>query len=257
MTCALRLRNVGVVKNLPMCRNPLEKFLATPLWSRYAISLYSFLQFIPTTLIFLCFVVFRFRITSGQLLGYVLFCQITIAEITYHYSFIYDYIKHHVFSFLKVLFDLSLTLSQFWSLQFLKAVILPFCVGEKLTGIHVNMLNFVMYPLVLVIISCILMELHARNYRIVGILWRFSGTSVSCGVVVISPLVTPCVHTVDHVDGHAMQYRHVRYVRAIESDTHASRVRRARILIVFQPRPLLDPSSPRVHSESEGGGLAR
>ena len=35
------------------------------------------------------------------------------------------------------------------------------------------------------------------------------------------------VHTVDE---HAMQYRHVRYVRAIESDTHASRVRRARIL---------------------------
>ena len=29
-------------------------------------------------------------------------------------------------------------------------------------------------------------QLNARNYRIVGILWRFSGTSVSCGVVVIS-----------------------------------------------------------------------
>ena len=47
---------------------------------------------------------------------------------------------------------------------------------------------------------------------------------------VISPPVTHCVHTVDHVDAHAKQYRHVRYVRAIESDTHASRVRRARIL---------------------------
>ena len=36
------------------------------------------------------------------------------------------------------------------------------------------MLNLVpaIYPLVLVIISCILMELHARNYRIVGILWK-------------------------------------------------------------------------------------
>ena len=77
-------------------------------------------------------------------------------------------------SFLKVLFDLSLTVSQFWSLQFLKAIIPPFCISEKLTDIHVNMLNLVpaIYPLVLVIISCILMELHARNYRIVGILWK-------------------------------------------------------------------------------------
>ena len=144
------------------------------LWSRYAISLYLFLQFVPTTLIFLCFVVFRFNITSGPLLGYVLFCQTTIAVIAYHYSFIYDYIQHHVSSFLRVLFDLSLTVSQFWSLQFLKAIIPPFCISEKLTGIHVNMLNLVpaIYPLFLVIISCILMELHARNYRIVGILWK-------------------------------------------------------------------------------------
>ena len=144
------------------------------LWSRYAISLYLFLQFVPTTLIFLCFVVFRFNITSGPLLGYVLFWQTTIAATTYHYSFIYDYIQHHVSSFLRVLFDLSVTVSQFWSLQFLKAIIPPFCISEKLTGIHVNMLNLVpaIYPLVLVVISCILMELHARNYRIVGILWK-------------------------------------------------------------------------------------
>ena len=62
------------------------------LWSRYAISLYLFLQFIPTTLIFLSFVVTRFNITSGPLLGYVLFCQTTIAEITFHN---HDFIKHH------------------------------------------------------------------------------------------------------------------------------------------------------------------
>ena len=61
---------------------------ANCLWSRYAISLYLFLQFVLTTLIFLCFVVFRFNITSGPLLGYVLFCQIRVAEINYRYSFI-------------------------------------------------------------------------------------------------------------------------------------------------------------------------
>ena len=144
------------------------------LWSRYAIPLYLLLQFVPTTLIFLCFFVFRFNITSGPLLGYVLFCQITIAEISNRYTFIYDYLQHHVSLSLRVLLDFSLTVSQFWSLQFLKAIIPPLCISEKLTGIHVNMLNFVpaIYPLVLVIISCILMELHARNYRIVGILWK-------------------------------------------------------------------------------------
>ena len=144
------------------------------LWSRYAITLYLFLQFAPTTLIFICFVVFRFNITSGPLLGYVLFCQTTIAAINCQAFFIYDYIKLHVSSSPRVLLDLLLTVSQVWSLQFLKAIISPFCISEKLTGIHVHMLSFIaaIYPLVLVIISCILMELYARNYRIVGILWK-------------------------------------------------------------------------------------
>ena len=89
-------------------------------------------------------------------------------------------------SFPRVLLDLSLTVFQFWSLHFLKAIIPPFCISEKLTGIHVNMLNLVpaIYPLVLVIISCILMELHATNYRIVEILLKpfkiiFSKTTVT------------------------------------------------------------------------------
>ena len=56
-------------------------------WSRYAISLCLFLQFIPTTLIFLCFVVFQFNITC-LLMGYVLFLQITIAGISYHQGLI-------------------------------------------------------------------------------------------------------------------------------------------------------------------------
>ena len=151
-----------------MCAN------CSSLWSRYAISLYLFLQFVPTTLIFFAFVVFHFDITSGPLLGYVLFCQITIAEINYEFFFIYDYMKYHMPLPQRALLDLSVTVSQFWSLQFLKAIIPPFCISEKLTGIHVHMLNLVpaIYPLVLVIISCILMELHARNYRIVGILWK-------------------------------------------------------------------------------------
>ena len=144
------------------------------LWSRYAISLYLFLQFVPTTLIFICFIVFRFNITSGPLLGYVFFCQVTAETISYHYHFIYDYMQHHMSLFLRVLVDISMTVSQFWSLQFFKTIIPPFCISEKLTGIHVNMLNLVpaIYPFVLVIVSCILMELHGRKYRILEILWK-------------------------------------------------------------------------------------
>ena len=138
------------------------------LWSKCAIILYLFLQFVPTTLIFLCLVMFHINITSGPLLGYVLFCQISIVYIGNRYHFIYDFILSDISALLKVLFTVSTILSQCWNLQFFKAIIPPFCISEKLTNIHVLMLDFIpaLYPLVLIIISCTLMELHARHYSV-------------------------------------------------------------------------------------------
>ena len=68
----------------------------------------------------------------------------------------------------------SMALSSLWSLQFFEFVIPPFCISEKLTNIHIQMLSLVssIYPIVLVIITCILMELHARNYRIIHTVWK-------------------------------------------------------------------------------------
>ena len=132
-----------------------------------AISLYLFLELIPVTLFFICVVIFRLNITAGPLLGYVLFCQIYYSSAVGYEIFIYDYILSHVPTAFWIL-----TLCGIWDLQFFKSVIPPFCISSKLTGIHIQLLNLVnaIYPVLLVIITWILMELHARNYRIIQIL---------------------------------------------------------------------------------------
>ena len=145
------------------------------LWSKCAILLYLFLQFVPSTLIFICIFAFRLNITSGPLLGYILFCQTTLVLLSDRkYFFDYTQSDNIVPPTLENLFSFSMIISEFWSLQFFKAILPPFCISDKLTGIHVLVLNFIptTYPFVLVIISCILMELYARNYRIVVILWK-------------------------------------------------------------------------------------
>ena len=143
-------------------------------WSGFTICLYLTVEFVPATCIFIILAVCRLNITSGPLLGYILFCQTTIALTNYHFYFIYSYMHFHVSSSLRLLIDLLVTVSRFWSLQFFKAIVPPFCISDKLTGIDAHMLNLVpvIYPLILVIISCILMELHAKNYRIVTFLWK-------------------------------------------------------------------------------------
>ena len=137
-----------------------------------AISLYLFFELIPVTLFFMCVVLFRLNITAGPLLGYVLFCQICTYFLKEDLP-LYDYILSHVSTPLRIVIFSSLTLSGFWALQFFRVVIPPFCISSKLTGIHIQMLNLVtaIYPVILVFITYILMELHGRNYRIIHIIW--------------------------------------------------------------------------------------
>ena len=156
----------------------------------YAVALYLVLELLPITLFFICLIVFRFNITAGPLLGHIIFCQLYIESFKEN-VFIYEYMQSHVSPSIKALFKFSLTLSQFWNFDYLNTVIPPFCISEKLTNIEVKMLDFVpaTYPIVLVIITCILMELHARNCRMVHILWKPFGiilnkTNTTTGVTI-------------------------------------------------------------------------
>ena len=131
-----------------------------------AISLYLFLELIPITLFFMCVVIFRFNITAGPLLGYVIFCQQYFTFPLERIVFVYEYILSHVSTLLQIVLYSSLTLSSFWDLQFYRFIIPPFCISSKITGIHIQMITIC--PVLLVI----LMTLHGRNYRIIHIIWK-------------------------------------------------------------------------------------
>ena len=141
--------------------------------SVFAVGLYLLVELVPITLFFICVIIFHINITAGPLLGYVLFCQVFTVYFQIQVS-MYVYIVSHVSAPMRVLFQISLTLSAFWNLSFLKPVIPPFCISEKLTGIHTLLLSYVavIYPILLITIICVLIELHARNYRLLHILWK-------------------------------------------------------------------------------------
>ena len=139
----------------------------------YNVSLYLSLQLIPITLFFMCVLFFHLNITAGPLLGYVIFCQVYMITLQ-HFSYLYEYSYSHVSEPIKILLQSSLTLCDLWILHYFRFVIPPLCLSTKLTGIHIQLLRLptAIYPVVLVVTTCILMELHARNYRIIHILWK-------------------------------------------------------------------------------------
>ena len=140
----------------------------------YRVFLYLILEFIPITMFFIFLVFSRVNITSGPLLGYFIFSQVIIIYVNMHMNLV-DYILCDVHPLLQFIFKTSLSLCQFWSMHsFFKFLIPPFCISNNLTGIHIEILPLIsaVYPVILVIITCILMELHARNCRIIHILWK-------------------------------------------------------------------------------------
>ena len=137
-----------------------------------AIILYLVLEFVPITLFYFVVVVLHLNITSGPILGYILFCQIR-ALLDMYYSFMLNSIQSHLPHYLATLHRISTVLSEVWSLNFWGALP-PFCLSDRITGIHLRMLSFVtaVYVVILMATTCTGIELHKRNYRVVRCLWK-------------------------------------------------------------------------------------
>ena len=139
----------------------------------YAIPLYLVIELLPITLLFICITLFNFNITSGPLLGYIVFCQGYLWWMK-KYVYIYEYIKSQASPSFQVLFNISLAFCSFLSLQYVTPVAPPFCISEKLSDIDIQMLSLVpaAYPILLITGTFILFELHTRNVRVIKTLWK-------------------------------------------------------------------------------------
>ena len=133
-----------------------------------AICLYLLVEFVPVLLFFLCLTVFHLDLTSGPMLGYVIFCQM----MSYGFE-VLPAIGHDIFNS-SLPIRICIFISEFWNLNFCKTIIPPFCISEKLTELHVMFLNSVgtIYPLLIVIISLILIDLHSKQYKVIVILFK-------------------------------------------------------------------------------------
>ena len=159
---------------LPVYSHDLKCVNCSEFSTGVSIVMYIIIQFVPITLFFVCAVVFHLKITSGPLLGYFIFCQMYFASEYRGTQSIFDFISNHASEHIKVLFKISQTLSELWSLLFFKSLIPPFCISEKLSSVHIQLLTIVpaIYVVVLVITIWVLMDLHARNYKVIHLLWK-------------------------------------------------------------------------------------
>lgn len=134
----------------------------------YGIPLYLFLEFVPITVFYVVIVFFRINVTSAPMVAFVFFSQTGVSTIN-SYAWIILFKSSITYNFLRVL----TTFYGFWNLDFFRHILPPFCISPKLKLIHITFLNYVsaFYPLVLICITCICIELHFRDFKLIVWLW--------------------------------------------------------------------------------------
>ena len=135
----------------------------------YGLPLYLLLELVPITIFFLLVVTLHINIAVPPLTAFVMFYQ-AVANVVPSDPLIYNYAAGTCMPLLKA----GLFFSGIWSLDFFRSFIPPFCVSDKLKNIDVYMLAYLsgLYPLLLVVIAYTLIEMHARNCRLLVWIWK-------------------------------------------------------------------------------------
>ena len=140
----------------------------------YAVGMYLLLVILPITIFFILVVMFCLNFTSGPFLGYIIFCQLLVVFISKRCS-VYQSVLDEMDVFGQTVANILVSLSGIlWYSMSVFWWISPVCLRKRMTHFQVICLDylFVLYPLFLLIVTYVCIELHARNFRLVVYLWK-------------------------------------------------------------------------------------
>ena len=148
----------------------------TGVW--YGIPLYLFVEFVPITMFYIIILVYRINITSAPMTSFIMLSQVIAYAVTLSpedQSVGRILLNKGGFGLL----NFVIALYGIWNLDFFRYIIPPFCVSPNLKLIHVLFLSYIsaLYPICLIIVTWIWIELVSRGYK--PLVW-FSKTTGRC-----------------------------------------------------------------------------
>ena len=116
-------------------------------------------------------VLLNIKATSPPFTGFVLMCQTYCIIDRIFVPMTMKIVTH---SHLKILLHLVRMLCGIWNLDFFRHLIPPFCVSRHLNNLRALTLEYfyVLYPLFLISATFVCIELHARNFKLIVIIWK-------------------------------------------------------------------------------------
>ena len=131
-----------------------------------------------STLFFVLIFAARINSNSGKWIGLIFYCHALAGELVDGMLFTIAF--QRISSAALFLF----TAYGIWNMDFFKRVIPPFCVSQKLSTLGAITCGYMsaVWPLILIILVSLAMELNKRDFKVAVYPWKFIDR-VSCGVV--------------------------------------------------------------------------
>ena len=133
--------------------------------------LYFFCALFPITVFYIFVIIFNIRATAPPFSAFVLMCQaFCMMELTY----VPLEMRLGEYKKLSILLQAVRVLCGFWNLDFFRYLVPPFCVSSNLSTLQALSLEYVhvIYPLFLILLTSICIELHARNCTLLTVMWK-------------------------------------------------------------------------------------
>lgn len=136
-------------------------------------ALHFFLVLFPVTVFYLVIIIFNIRASSPPFAAFVFLCQ-TFSNIDRIHVPFSTKLDQQPNSFFQVFLHIIRTLCGIWNLDFFRHLIPPFCVSSHLSNIQALTLEYVsiIYSFVLILVTYICIELHARNFKPIVFVWK-------------------------------------------------------------------------------------
>ena len=127
---------------------------------------------LPPTILFFLVITLRLSINSPKLIGFIFFAQLVAsAPMIYHAKNTINSFTNN--SSMKTMMDIVWAFYGLFSLDFFYTILPPFCIPETDPSGKLTLQLFIaVYPLLLTIFTYTLIELHARDVKIVVYLWK-------------------------------------------------------------------------------------
>ena len=140
--------------------------------SKVNILYYLLLQYIPTTIMFLIIIVFRVNIVSAPMAHYVLYCNILMLMLKSTGGFYITSATTKTYAL--VFIRICLTLNSLLTFDPLFFVSPPLCISESISEIYIPVFDTLaaLYPFTLLLLTYIGIELHARDFKPIVLMWR-------------------------------------------------------------------------------------